>query len=326
MNFRPKVSIVIPVYNGSNYLKEAVDSALAQTYGNVEVVVVNDGSNDNGKTEAIAKFYGGRIRYFSKENGGVATALNAAVEKSTGEYISWLSHDDVYLPRKVEAQIDFLGSLKEDKAKCVLYGDYEFIDKDSKHMNTVRISDIPPDQFVYALILSHPIGGCTTLIPKSCFDAVGMFDERLRTTQDYDMWFRMALHGYRFIRVPEALVQSRVHPEQGCVAMSDTHTAEVEAYYDRCLSKVLSLDKKKFPLPSASLSVFYIEAATTLKLRGQSRAAKKAFYYSRRCLAGDDMVTIFRVIKKTVGYFLAGTRQDFGSNPFIRIEYKEAQK
>ena len=84
--FNPLVSIIIPVYNGSNYVKEAIDSALAQTYKNIEVIVVNDGSTDN--TEKIVKSYGDKIRYFYKENGGVASALNLAIENSKGEYIS----------------------------------------------------------------------------------------------------------------------------------------------------------------------------------------------------------------------------------------------
>ena len=76
----PLVSIVMPVYNGSNYMREAIDSALAQTYSNIEVIVVNDGSNDDGKTDAIAKEYGDRIRYFIKENGGCASALNLGIK------------------------------------------------------------------------------------------------------------------------------------------------------------------------------------------------------------------------------------------------------
>jgi glycosyltransferase involved in cell wall biosynthesis len=84
MTSNPKVSIVIPVYNGSNYLKEAIDSALGQTSKDVEIIVVNDGSNDGGQTEAIAKSYGDKIRYFYKENGGVASALNLGI-KNMGE-------------------------------------------------------------------------------------------------------------------------------------------------------------------------------------------------------------------------------------------------
>ncbi len=81
MSFNPNVSIVIPVYNGANFLAEAIDSALMQSYNNIEVIVVNDGSCDDGKTEAIANSYGNRIRYFHKENGGVATALNLGIHE-----------------------------------------------------------------------------------------------------------------------------------------------------------------------------------------------------------------------------------------------------
>ena len=91
---KPLVSIVIPVFNGENYLKDAIDSAINQTYSNCEIIVVNDGSSD--ATEKIAKSYGKKIRYYKKENGGVSTALNLGLEKMTGDYFSWLSHDDLY--------------------------------------------------------------------------------------------------------------------------------------------------------------------------------------------------------------------------------------
>src|SRR5579862_6874144 len=100
--FLPLVSIVIPVYNGANYLRAAINSALAQTYKNIEVIVVNDGSRDDGQTDAIAKEYGDRVRYFSKENGGCGSALNFGIANMRGDYFSWLSHDDTYLPRKIE--------------------------------------------------------------------------------------------------------------------------------------------------------------------------------------------------------------------------------
>src|SRR4030065_1713637 len=100
MEFNLKVSIVIPVYNGSNYLRGAIDSALAQTYKNIEVIVVNDGSDDGGKTEAIANSYGDKIRYICKKNGGVSTQLNVGILAAGGEFISWLSNDDGYIPDK----------------------------------------------------------------------------------------------------------------------------------------------------------------------------------------------------------------------------------
>ena len=108
MTFSPKVSIVIPVYNGADFLREAIDSSLAQTYSNIEVIVINDGSTDDGATERIAQSYGDRIRYFHKENGGVATALNMGIQQMSGDYFSWLSHDDLYYPEKIAAQVDYL--------------------------------------------------------------------------------------------------------------------------------------------------------------------------------------------------------------------------
>ena len=98
----PLVSIIIPVYNGSNYLKKAIDSALSQTYKNIEIIVVNDGSKDDGATEQVALSYGDKINYYLKENGGVSSALNFGISKMKGDYFSWLSHDDEYTQTKIE--------------------------------------------------------------------------------------------------------------------------------------------------------------------------------------------------------------------------------
>ena len=103
----PLVSIIIPVYNGANYLGQAIDSALNQTYKNIEIIVVDDGSNDNGSTKAIANAYGERIHYYYKENGGTGAAINYGISLMHGEYVSWLSHDDLYKPDKIEKQVAF---------------------------------------------------------------------------------------------------------------------------------------------------------------------------------------------------------------------------
>ena len=97
---QPLVSIVIPVFNGEDFLDEAIKSAINQTYRNIEILVINDGSTDG--TEKIANKYEKQIRYFYKENGGVASALNLAIKEMKGEYFSWLSHDDYYDPSKIE--------------------------------------------------------------------------------------------------------------------------------------------------------------------------------------------------------------------------------
>ncbi len=217
MAFNPKVSIVIPVYNGSNYLSEAIDSALAQTYGNVEVIVINDGSNDGGKTEAIAKAYGDKIRYLHKENGGVSTALNLGIRAMSGEYFSWLSHDDIYYPNKIESQVNFLSKL--NKRDVILYGSWEFIDHNSISTGFRMVTRRKPVKSIYA-VMDCLINGSTLLIPKKCFDEAGLFDESLAAAQEYDLCFRFARR-YEFVYTPEILLKYRVHPQQDTVRRND---------------------------------------------------------------------------------------------------------
>ena len=230
--FNPKVSIVIPVYNGSNYLEEAIESALQQTYKNLEIIVVNDGSNDNGKTEAIAKSYGDKIRYFFKENGGVSTALNLGVKKMTGEYFSWLSHDDVYYPNKIEKQIDFL---KDNKNKnLIVYSNFDVIDENSDFIREVKIKYVAPEKFRYSLITTGSIHGCSLLIPKKAFEKVGLFNKQYRTIQDKDMWFRISKF-FKFELMSEKLIKSREHTLQDS---KTPRSKERNSFYISCLKRL----------------------------------------------------------------------------------------
>lgn len=261
-----KVSIVIPVYNGSNYMREAIDSALAQTYTNCEVLVINDGSTDNGATRDIALSYGDRIRYFEKENGGVASALNLGIREMAGEYFSWLSHDDVYYPDKLEKQLEFMA----DRSDVILYGGYENIDSSSKVIASPPSYQIPDGSFRGALLINHIVHGCTTLVPRKCFENVGMFDESLRTTQDYDMWFRLATV-YSFVKQDRIITQSRVHQEQGTWTIT-SHRSEVDSLYSNCICKLSPRELINL-FGVDSLSSAYVKLARNMAGRGYLKAA-----------------------------------------------------
>jgi len=208
-NFNPLVSIVIPVYNGSDYLHEAIDSALKQTYSNIEIIVVNDGSIDN--TEEIALSYGNRIRYFTKENGGTSTALNMGISNMRGEYFSWLSHDDLYYPRKIEREVETLSKL-EDK-NTVLLCNWDVIDANYNRIDVIlcegSLSEYPTrvKSQLFHILYAH-IHGCAMLVPKKCFDAVGVFDVNLRVAHDYDFFHRI-LKKFPHKHIPEILVIAR---------------------------------------------------------------------------------------------------------------------
>jgi len=213
----PLVSIVIPVYNGSNYLAQAIDSALAQTYKNIEIIVINDGSNDNGATEKIAKSYGNKIRYYKKDNGGVATALNLGVQKMTGEYFSWLSHDDVYEADKIIKQVKKAESLNPHKTIIASNSSQLFGNGNRKKLKINRKAFDYVDIF---LATSSKVGlnGCSLLIPVEILRGCGGFNEKLHYTQDYDMWFRLSSR-VEFILLEDNLVTQRMHDGQGSVIM-----------------------------------------------------------------------------------------------------------
>ena len=190
-------------------MREAINSALSQTYDNIEVIVVNDGSTDD--TETIALSYGDRIRYYVKENGGVSSALNMALREMKGEYVSWLSHDDVYHPEKIERQMAYLSTLKD--RDVILYSDFEYIDERSRRVGRERFNHRMLERKPEYGLLRGFINGITLLIPRRAFDEYGYFDESLKCVQDYAKWFEM-MSTFHFVHMPEILAKSRSHGAQ----------------------------------------------------------------------------------------------------------------
>lgn len=252
MKYKPLVSIVIPVYNGSNYMAEAIDSALSQTYDNIEIIVVNDGSKDDGKSDAVAKSYGDKIRYFPKENGGSSSALNEGIRNMRGQWFSWLSHDDLYYKDKVKRQVEYLNELldsgvtEDDLFRHILFTATDFINgegkliKKSKAENeralSEKISAFKGNEYLICEPTKYNFYGCGCLINKKAFDKVGGFDEKLRLINDIDMWQRLYAGGFRLHYMPEALTVGRIHKGQISRSIGFSyHNAEQDMLWSRCL-------------------------------------------------------------------------------------------
>lgn len=242
MDWQPKISVVIPVYNGSNYVAQAIDSALDQTYKNTEVIVVNDGSTDNGATEAIVKKYGDRVRYYSKPNGGIASTLNFGVEHMTGEYFSWLSHDDVFESNKLARQVEILQS--QPNRETIIYGDYLLINDRAEIVGKKNNVHIEPDDFYLELFLRFPVHGCTSLIPKSAFTRFGGFSAEWKYLQDTEMWFRLAPH-FTFIHIPEKMARVRIHPQQATTTRAALGYREANLLYRQELDRLSADDIRR---------------------------------------------------------------------------------
>lgn len=233
-----KVSIIIPVYNGANFLDSAIESALNQTYKETEIIVVNDGSTDQGETKRIAEKYLGRIRYFEKENGGVASALNLGLSQMTGDYFSWLSHDDYYHPDKILKSVE---EIEKANAPCVVMTNYVMHDltNNCKSFSELKksipgIVSFDREVYQYALIkcfFKSLLHMCSALIPIQVVKELGNFDESLITTQDYDFIFRLAKANYRIIILDAPLLTTRHHALQGTKTMDVLHVLELESLY-----------------------------------------------------------------------------------------------
>jgi hypothetical protein len=192
----PLISIIIPVYNGTNFVDKAIQSALNQTYKNYEIIVVNDGSTDDGKTEKAVLKYGDKVLYFKKENGGVSSALNYGIKKMNGEYFAWLSHDDLFYPNYLEEHVNYLNHT--DRKDIITYTNFNLIDEndelliDKTIVANLHISDYKLTKTSHWMcLLQGEINGGSILIPKEAFIKAGYFNEKERITQEKDMWARM---------------------------------------------------------------------------------------------------------------------------------------
>ena len=251
--YTPKISIVIPAYNASNYLAEAIDSALAQTYVNVEIIVVNDGSKDNGATRAIALSYGDKIRYFEKENGGSSSALNMGIANMTGEWFSWLSHDDLYVPEKLEKQIEYINASGIDISeltKHIFFSASDLIDANGKTIRACdmdasrrlkeKIETFPHNGYLIAEPTEYLFHGCSCLVHKDAFADIGVFDEKLRLLNDVDLWYRLYSADYQVHYIPEPLVKGRVHAKQVSKSIGYSyHNPEQDMCWNRSLDFLL---------------------------------------------------------------------------------------
>lgn len=240
MNRTPLVSIVIPVYKGENYLAEAIDSALAQTYKNIEIIVVNDGSPDDGATERVARSYGDRIRYICQKNGGVSAALNTGIREMKGEYFSWLSHDDLYCPEKIEKQVALIetdndiilcsGTLMNGEGKSIPY-----------YTKVVEGHLIGVELFRHFLH-GYALNGLGFLIPKRVFEREGTFDESLRYMQDLDLWLRFLWKDYTFVCHKDLLVKTRIHSGQQTNQIADQYLPDCKAMMQKHIQGLKSCE------------------------------------------------------------------------------------
>jgi glycosyltransferase involved in cell wall biosynthesis len=205
-----RVSVVMPCYNVARYVDAAIESLRNQTYKNIEVIAVNDGSTDDTmerlKRQAEAD---ARVRVFHRANGGPSAARNLGIRHVTGAFVCFLDGDDVYLPNKIERQVRFLD---QHPGVDLVYSDFFFGDADLAPVD-LTAPRVPYTDMVEAMAMRNWIGVHATLFRRTMMDAVGEFDESFRMAEDWDYWIRCAKVG-AFGYLPGAMTIYRTHPGQ----------------------------------------------------------------------------------------------------------------
>lgn len=220
----PKVSVIIPFYN-CPYIEQAIQSALSQSLPPYEIIIVDDGSTMHAERILPYRSHPS-VHYLGKPNGGTATALNHGIARATGDYIAWLSSDDVFYHDKIRNQALFM----EQHRLMISFTNFNYINAASQatqlHAGLVFGNTL---DLLKCFLQGNPINGCTVMMRKELFAGIGYFDESLPYTHDFDLWYRAILNGYIPVMLNQALTGYRRHDGMGTVRHFDTILAESAA-------------------------------------------------------------------------------------------------
>jgi len=207
------VSVVLTCYNGARWISRAIESVLAQTCEDFELVIIDDGSMDNSKEIVASYLCDERVRYIYQENRGFSAAVDRGIKESSGTLIGFIGQDDLWVCSKLELQVKYLS---EHKDVDLVHSNYCTIDSEERiiGVRNVKIPDVSSrKKVVEQLFLNNFIGFETVLVKRKCFDEVGFFDERMVGFSDHDMWLRIAgSFNIGYLDLP--LVRKRQHEFQ----------------------------------------------------------------------------------------------------------------
>lgn len=202
----PKVSVLMPVYNGEQFLREAIESILKQTFGDFEFLIIDDGSTDNS-ADIVQSYNDRRIRLLSNEqNAGITESLNRGIMEAKGEFICRMDADDVSLPERLETQLNYL----EENRDVVMTGTWTIRIDEQGHRQEVEQYPVRHQEILRTIFVHNPFAHGTMMLRRNIVQQVGTYDARFLHNEDYDLWLRIAAR-YTTANIPEPLVLRRVH-------------------------------------------------------------------------------------------------------------------
>lgn len=294
------MSVIIPAYNSAKFLAESIRSVLDQTFQDFELIVVDDGSTDNTH-EIVSDFASPKIKYLYQKNQGPPTARNAGIRASAGRYIAFLDADDLWLPAKLEYQ---LKAFRESPRTGVVFCDMHlWISEKSAIFGRPYLQrcvrPLPRGRVLDELLIrffGHP---STLLVRKEVFDRIGLFDEKLRYCDDYDMLFRLATQ-FEFEVVPTPLVKYRLHTRQISRNLEPFLQGHIILYHKTLQSPEFNARARK--KLSASLADIHFQYAILLARQGKLKPGFFQLQESWRVDAGRFLPDTFSLFQRALSY------------------------
>lgn len=263
----PEVTVIIPVFNGAAFVQRALRSVLEQTFQDFEIIVVNDGSNDNTE-EVVRAIADRRIRYVFQPNQGPNAARNNGIRLAQGDYLAFLDADDWWLPAKLQAQ---LSRLEEYPAAGLVYCSTLWVKPAGE---IILVEALVEGNVFQTLLFRNIVSGSASSVmaPKRVFDKVGLFDENFRRMEDWEMWLRIGAV-FPFAAVRQPLVYVTNLPESNgkdCFDMYASHLAVLEKAFNSYALPYIGLQR-------ATLAAAHALAGMRFSTFGMYDQARKAF-------------------------------------------------
>ncbi len=259
----PKISVIIPNYNTATYIADTLDSVLAQTFGDYEIIVINDAAPDTVELKKVLKGYWDDIVFIDKtENDGTSATRNMATTLARGEIIAFLDADDIWQPTYLQEQIEFL----EKNSYDMVYTEAELFGVSNRAGESLMLWNPEQGNITRRLLIE---GKCHilpsgTLIKKSELESVGGFDPNVRRTEDFDLWMRLVFHGTRIGYLRKNLFKFRLSPASG--------SGDSLQRLERC-TDIWHILKKKLPFTDEETVIInrHIEMGDAAVLRARGR-------------------------------------------------------
>jgi len=262
----PLVSVVMCAYNADAFISEAIESVRSQNYSNWELIIIDDGSTDNTKRAVDLFNFDKRIQYYWQSNGKQGKARNRGVSIAKGDLIAFIDADDIWLPAKLEKQIEALNATNAD----VLFTSAEYFGgKDEK---TAEVNEGVYDNaslFWKLQIGENPVVLSSVLIKKTVFKSAGGFNETPEIAEDFNLWLDLCDRGFLFSGLMEVLVRYRIHAGQTSQSESTALLLSVKAQYLVSFNKISK--KERNVQIMARLNKYLVHNIEILTLKDRDR-------------------------------------------------------